>query len=101
MEPASVEAIPQDRMHGTDWHPSTGPAIDETCVACLLRYLFQRILSCGVPLEQFGDDRRNIRIGGDDLLAVRAGDVAIAERRDRRPNALLGLLLHPLARFLG
>ena len=47
------------------------------------------------------DQRRDRRIGGDDLLAVRAGDVAIAERRLGRPDALLGLFLHALAGFLG
>ena len=34
------------------------------------------------------------------LLAVRAGDVAVAERRLGRPDALLGLLLLALARLL-
>ena len=37
----------------------------------------------------------------DDLLAVLGGDIEIAQRRLRWPDALFGLLHLPLARFLG
>ena len=70
--------------------------------ACALRAAsFSEMSPRAYHSNSLRDDRRERRIGGDDLLAVRAGDVAIAERRLGRPDALLGLLLHALAGFLG
>ena len=101
LEPASVEPVAQDRMDGAHRHLRAALAVDEARVPRLSRNLLQRVLAGRVPLEQLRDDRRDIGIGGDDLLAVRAGDIAIAERRHCRPDALLGLFLHALAGFLG
>ena len=76
--------------------------IDEARRLRLARRFLQRNVAARIPFEQLGDrSARQLGIGGDDLLAVRAGDVAIAERRLGRPDALLGLLLHALAGFLG
>jgi hypothetical protein len=87
-------------MHCADWYAGAGPAIDKARIARLPRHFFQRILARCVPLKKLRHDGRNVRVGGDDFLAIRARHVAIAERRFRWPDALLGLLLHSLARFL-
>ncbi|MCO5156828.1 MAG: hypothetical protein M9945_08745 [Aquamicrobium sp.] len=101
LEPAGVKAIAQDRMHGAGGNRRAALLVDETSSAGLLGHLFQRKLAGRVPLEQLRDDRRDLWIDGDDLAPVRAGDVQVAERRLRWPNALLGLLLLALAGLLG
>ena len=78
LELAGIKTVPQNRMHCTDRDVGASPPIEKTCVTRLLCDLFQRILARGVPLQQLVDDGRNLRIGGNDLLAVRAGNVAIA-----------------------
>src|SRR5262249_1628065 len=100
LEPAGVEPVAQDRMDGAHGHLRPALAIDETGVPRHARYLLQRVLAGRVPLEELGNDGRLGRIWRDDLLAVRTGDVPVAERRLRGPDALFSLLLHALASFL-
>src|SRR5256884_4359626 len=52
------------------------------CVRLLGRFL-QRKAAAGIPVEQFGHDRRDSCADRDVLLTVRADDVAVAERRLR------------------
>jgi hypothetical protein len=100
-EPAGIEPVAQDGVDGTYRHLGAALGIGEARRMHLAGGLPQRNVAARVPFEQLGDQGRDCGIGGDDLLAVRPGDVAIAERRLGRPDALLGLLLHALACFLG
>src|SRR5580693_7358211 len=88
-------------MHGAHRHLRAALAVDEAGVTRHASSLLQGMLARAVPLEQLGNDGRDGGVRSDDLLAVRSGHVAISEWRNRWPNALLGLLLHALARFLG
>ena len=99
--PAGVEPRVEDGMDGADRHLRPAFAVDEPGLTRHARHILHRVLAGRIPFEQLGDDQRLFGIDGDDLLAVRAGDVAVAERALGRPDALLGLLLHALARFLG
>jgi hypothetical protein len=45
------------------------------------RRFLQRNFALRIPFGKLGDQRRDSRPDGDDLLAVRACDLAIAERR--------------------
>ena len=65
------------------------------------RRFLRRNIVASIPFEQTHYDRRQCWIGSDDLLPVRAGDVAIAKRRLGRPGALFCLFLHALAGFRG
>ena len=100
LEPACVEAIAQDRMHGAGGNRLAAFLVNETGATGLLGHLFQSKLAGCIPLEQLRDDRRDLGIHGDDLAPVRTGDIQIAERRFRWPDALLGLLLQALAGLL-
>ena len=101
LEPASVKAIAQDRMHGASGNRLAALLVNETGATGLLGHLFQSELAGCIPLEQLRDDRRNLGVHGDDLAPVRTGDIQIAERSFRWPDALLGLLLQALAGLLG
>ena len=82
-------------------HLGAALGIDEARRVRLARRLLERNVAARVQSEQLDDQRRDRRIGGDDLFTVRAGNVAIAERTLGRSDALLGLFLHSLARLLG
>lgn len=101
LEPAGVEAIAQDRVHGAGGNRRAALLVDSTGGARLLGHLFQRKHAGRVPLEQLRDDRRDLGIDGDGLAPFRAGDVHVAVRRFRWPDALLGLFLLALSRLLG
>jgi hypothetical protein len=88
-------------MHGADRNRPLALAIGKPLRAGQRADLFQGIAASRIPLEQTGDDRSLIGIDGNALLAVRRDNVPVSERRRARPQALLGLLQHPLADFLG
>src|SRR5262245_51035460 len=97
---AHVETITQHGMDRAHWHRRSALTVDESGRLRPLGCFLQRQGASRVPLEQTRNDRRGLRIGLDDFLAIWSSDIAIAKGRDRRPNALLGLLLHSFTRFL-
>ena len=100
LEAARIQAIAQNRMNSAPWDRIAALAIDESCGARLLGQFLQCILAGRIPLEQLGDDGRDLRIDGDHLPAIWPGNVAVAEWRLGRPDALFGLLLQALSRLL-
>jgi hypothetical protein len=67
-------------VDGAHRHLGVALGIDEARRVRLARRLLERNVAARVPFEQLDDQRRDRRIGGDDLFTVRAGNVAIAER---------------------
>nr|WP_314717778.1 hypothetical protein [Sphingobium yanoikuyae] len=88
-------------MDGADRHGAPALAIGQTLLARHRADFLQGIAARRIPLEQTRDDRSLIGFDRDALLAVRPDDIAIAERRGARPQALLGLLQHALADLFG
>nr|WP_037517750.1 hypothetical protein [Sphingomonas sp. LH128] len=96
-----IEAAPQDFMDGADRHGASALAVGQALLARHRADLLQGIAARRIPLEQTGDDRPLIGFDRNSLLAVRADDVPVSERRCARPQALLGLLQHALADLFG
>ena len=97
---AGIEAVAQDFVDGADRHGTARAAINQPGTPRLFRRFFQGQRAGRIPAEQMRDDRAGFRVNIDDVLAVRASHVAVAKGRFGRPDALLGLFLLPLARFL-
>src|SRR5215472_10419076 len=100
LEPSSIKPVSEDGVHRARRYRRAALAIYQTCGARFAGDILERILASRIPFEYLGDDGRHIWIDGDHFFAVLAGDVAIAQRRFGRPDALLGLLLHSLTRLL-
>ncbi|MEE4450499.1 hypothetical protein V2S85_02520 [Novosphingobium resinovorum] len=101
LELARVEAAPQDFMDSADGHRAPALAIGEALLASHRANFLQGIAARRIPLEQAGNNHPLIGLDRNPLLAVRADDVPISERRGTRPQALLGLLQHALADLFG
>src|SRR5581483_3042965 len=72
-------------------------SVRETHCRRLLRQRLQRVLTRGIPLEEFDDDWCAFVVW---LNTMRREVVLVSDWRDRRPVALPGLLDHPFANFL-
>jgi len=101
VEIPAVDLIAQDLVHGALLDGIAALAEGEPVVASHPGHLLDGVAAGDIPVEQLPDDRRHIRVRLDRAFAVGAEDVAIAERREGRPDALRRLLAHALARLLG
>ncbi|RAZ92864.1 hypothetical protein DPM33_03105 [Mesorhizobium hawassense] len=99
LEQSRVKAVAQDHMHSADRNRIAALGIDQPIAMGCLSQGLERILASRVALEQLCDDWRQFRMRLDDLSAILAGGVDIAQRSLCRPDALLRLLHLPLAGF--
>ena len=100
VELARVDGIAQDLVNGSLRHGVLALAEDHPLGTGHAGDLRKGMAPCRVPLEQSDDDGSQVWIGLDCLFPVRAEDIAVAERSERGPDTLLGLLQHSLPRLL-
>src|ERR1043166_5830181 len=95
-----INPVAENHVNGAHRDGRPGAAIDKSGGSSLFGRFLERQGASRIPTEQMRNDWSGLRIWGNDFLAVRAKDIAIAEGCLGRPNPLLGLLLLTLTGFL-
>ncbi|MCM8731962.1 hypothetical protein NFE57_13415 [Hephaestia sp. MAHUQ-44] len=101
VETAAIQARSKDLVGGPDANGRAALAISEASSASLSDDFFQRIASRRIPFVQLLHERAEVRVDHDDLLAVSADRVEVAEWCGAWPIPLLGLFDHAFADFFG
>ncbi|KQM17259.1 hypothetical protein ASE73_09775 [Sphingomonas sp. Leaf24] len=99
-ELARIDARAQHLVNRTGPNRLAALAVDHTVEDSLPACLLERIQSGTIPFEQPLDERSHVRIDADYLFTAGADRIPVTDRRHGRPDTLLGLLEHSLARLL-
>src|SRR6266851_4018112 len=82
---AHIDRVAQDRMNLADRHMAAGYARGKASAARFFSCITQRQRSVRIPGKEISDGGSGDGINLDNLLAIRAKHVSVAERRDGGP----------------
>lgn len=91
-----VDLVPEDhrQLGEREWRAASR---SQSALSDLGVERLEAPVACRVELERFADDRCAVRVDFEDgftAAAAVSADIEVADRRDRRPDAVAGFLLH-------